>query len=83
MGLRVVGRKGRKPRFVVAAARAAFCVVFPVGLLWCVVNPHRRSIQDVVLRTAVLYDWRPRPQAAHPHGSPPAGEAGEPHGEGP
>jgi uncharacterized RDD family membrane protein YckC len=64
MGLRVVGRKGRRPRLVVAAARAVFYIFFPVGLLWCVVNPQRRSIQDVVLRTAVVYDWRPRPSAS-------------------
>jgi uncharacterized RDD family membrane protein YckC len=78
MGLRVVGRKGRRPRFLVAAARAAFCVFFPVGLLWCVVNPHRRSIQDVVLRTAVVYDWRPRAARADRDGSPAGGEAGVP-----
>lgn len=78
MGLRVVGRKGRRPRFVVAAARATFYIFFPVGLLWCVINPERRSIQDVVLRTAVHYDWRPRARAAAPHGSPAAGEAGDP-----
>ena len=60
MGLRVVGRGGRRIRPLVAVARAAFSVVFPVGLLWCVVNPHSRSVQDIVLRTSVIYDWRPR-----------------------
>jgi uncharacterized RDD family membrane protein YckC len=83
MGLRVVGRKGRRPRFVVAAARAGFYIFFPVGLLWIVVNPNRRSIQDVVLRTAVVYDWRPRPAALATHRSPPAGEAGAPGDAGP
>ncbi len=57
MGLRVVGRRGRRLRVVVALARGAFCVVFPIGLFWCVINPRSRSVQDIVLRTAVVYDW--------------------------
>jgi uncharacterized RDD family membrane protein YckC len=61
MGLRVVGRQGHRLRIVVALARAAFCVVFPIGLLWCVVNPRSRSVQDIVLRTSVVYDWMPHP----------------------
>jgi hypothetical protein len=32
-------------------------VVFPIGLFWVVINRHRRSIQDIVLRTEVVYDW--------------------------
>lgn len=56
LGLRVVGR-GRRLGWVRAAARALFCVVFPIGLLWVIVSPHRRSLQDVVLRTTVVYDW--------------------------
>ncbi|MEV4596737.1 RDD family protein [Amycolatopsis sp. NPDC049253] len=57
LGLRVLGR-GRRLGWVRAAARALFCVVFPIGLLWVIVSPHRRSVQDVVLRTKVVYDWR-------------------------
>src|SRR3954447_21473070 len=34
VGLRVVGRRGNKLGVVRAALRAAFCVVFPIGLLW-------------------------------------------------
>jgi uncharacterized RDD family membrane protein YckC len=60
MGLRVVGRRGRRIRPLVALARGAFCVVFPIGLFWCVINPRSRSVQDIVLRTAVVYDWVPR-----------------------
>ncbi|MGW4487253.1 RDD family protein [Amycolatopsis sp. NPDC004368] len=57
LGLRVLGRRRRLgwPR---SAARAVFCVVFPIGLLWAAVSRHRRSVQDVVLRTTVVYDWR-------------------------
>jgi uncharacterized RDD family membrane protein YckC len=65
MGLRVVGRGGRRIRVLVAGVRAAACVLFPIGLLWCVINPHSRSIQDIVLRTSVIYDWRPRTPDRH------------------
>jgi uncharacterized RDD family membrane protein YckC len=60
MGLRVVGRRGRPVRFVTALVRAAFCVVFPIGLLWCAGSASRRSLQDAVLRTSVIYDWSHR-----------------------
>jgi uncharacterized RDD family membrane protein YckC len=60
MGLRVVDRRQRRPGPLLALLRAAFCVLFPVGLLWCAVSRSRCSLQDVVLRTAVVYDWRPR-----------------------
>ena len=36
------------------------CAVFPIGLLWCAVDPKRRSLQDIVLRTSVVYNWLPR-----------------------
>ena len=37
--------------------RALFCTVFPFGLLWAIVSGANRSVQDVVLRTNVIYDW--------------------------
>jgi uncharacterized RDD family membrane protein YckC len=58
MGLRVVGAGGRRLRLVGATARALACVVFPVGLLWSAVNARNRSVQDVLLHTEVIYDWR-------------------------
>jgi uncharacterized RDD family membrane protein YckC len=57
MGLRVVGRRGGRVRPLVALARALLCVFFPIGLLWCAVSPYERSLQDVLLRTSVVYDW--------------------------
>jgi uncharacterized RDD family membrane protein YckC len=60
MGLRVVGVQGGDVGWVRAVLRAAFYVVFPIGLLWVVVDPRQRSIQDRVLATAVVYDWKPR-----------------------
>ena len=73
MGLRVVGR-GRRLGPMRSLARAAFCVFFPIGLFWCVVSPHRRSVQDVVLWTRVVYDWLPgdHTHEAHHRPRPPA-----------
>ena len=68
MGLRVIDRHGRNPKIVTALLRAVFNVVFPLGLAWVVVSRQNRSIQDVVLRTSVIYDWdvRPRVRAGYP-----------------
>jgi len=60
MGLRVVDRQGRRLRVPRAVGRAVLCVVFPVGLLGCAVQASRRSVQDMLLGTSVVYDWAPR-----------------------
>lgn len=60
MGVRVVGPRRRVMRFAGALLRAVFCVVFPIGLFWAVLDRRRRSVQDVVLRTKVIYDWSSR-----------------------
>lgn len=60
MGLRVVRSGGRPMRLSGAFVRALFCAVFPIGLLWCAGSREHRSVQDVVLRTSVVYDWQPR-----------------------
>lgn len=57
MGLRVVNYRGDRMHWAGAVVRAAFCVVFPIGLFWAVISPQDRSVQDVVLRTSVIYDW--------------------------
>ncbi|HEX5861922.1 MAG TPA: RDD family protein [Nocardioides sp.] len=59
MGLRIVNRQGSSPGFWLALVRAAFCVVFPLGLLWCLLGRSRRSLQDLLLGTSVVYDWMP------------------------
>ncbi|HEY7010837.1 MAG TPA: RDD family protein, partial [Jatrophihabitantaceae bacterium] len=56
-GLRVVNRRGGRLRLPRALLRALFCLVFPLGLFWIPFSASRRSIQDVVLRTSVTYDW--------------------------
>jgi uncharacterized RDD family membrane protein YckC len=66
MGLRVVNRQGRRLRPLVALVRAVLCVIFPIGLLWVMVSGQNRSLQDLVVRTSVIYDWDVRPIQALP-----------------
>lgn len=54
LGLRVVTTRGRL-RWPIVILRAAFCTVFPIGLLWVVVDARRRSVPDIALRTRVVY----------------------------
>ncbi|WP_305092632.1 RDD family protein [Prescottella sp. R16] len=67
MGLRLVGSRGRLVRWPRCAARAILCVLFGFGLAWVIVDPRRRSLQDIVLRTSVVYDWKPDPQLVTGH----------------
>jgi uncharacterized RDD family membrane protein YckC len=55
MGLRVVGRRAQRVSLLVGLLRAVGCVLFPIGLLWVVIDSRRRSLQDIVLRTRVVY----------------------------
>jgi uncharacterized RDD family membrane protein YckC len=59
MGLRVLNARGQRLRVTGAALRSALCTLFPLGLFWCAVSRSNRSVQDMVLRTSVIYDWRP------------------------
>jgi uncharacterized RDD family membrane protein YckC len=58
LGLRVVDHRGERLPLWLAFARALFCVFVPIGLFWASVNRHNRSVQDIVLRTSVVYDWQ-------------------------
>jgi uncharacterized RDD family membrane protein YckC len=60
MGLRVVGRSDRPLSVGMALGRAVLCVLVPFGLLWAGVSRENRSVQDLILRTSVIYDWAPR-----------------------
>jgi uncharacterized RDD family membrane protein YckC len=40
-----------------AFIRAILCTAFPLLLLWVVVDPRNRSVQDRVVGTKVVYDW--------------------------
>ncbi len=57
LGLRLLSTRLAGLGWIRSFLRALACVLFPVGLLWCVVSPDRRSVQDVVFRSVVLYDW--------------------------
>ena len=60
MGLRVVGRRSPRVSLLVGLLRAICCVLLPIGLLWVVVDRQRRSLQDIVFRTRVIYSKRAR-----------------------
>lgn len=55
MGLRVEGRRRQRVHLLVGLLRAICCVLFPIGLLWVAVDRRRRSLQDIVFRTRVVY----------------------------
>jgi uncharacterized RDD family membrane protein YckC len=55
MGLRVVGRRSLRVQPLVALLRAVTCVLFPIGLAWVALDHGRRSLQDIVFRTRVIY----------------------------
>lgn len=55
MGLRVIGRRSERIRPAVAAIRAIACVLFPIGLFTVAVDRKRRSVQDLLLGTRVVY----------------------------
>jgi uncharacterized RDD family membrane protein YckC len=57
LGLRVISRKGDRLSLGVALLRAVLCVGLPYGLLWAAIDRHSRSVQDLLMRTTVIYDW--------------------------
>lgn len=56
MGVRVLSADLTLLRWPAAGVRAVACVLFPFGLLWTAFSPSRRSLQDIVVRSIVLYD---------------------------
>jgi uncharacterized RDD family membrane protein YckC len=67
-GLTVVTAGGGRLPAWLAIVRAFLYAIFPLGLLWCGISATQRSVQDLLLTTAVVYDWRgsrrrPRPPA--------------------
>lgn len=59
MGVQVVGRSAPRLGPVPALLRAAACVAFPIGLGWVVLDRDRRSLQDIVFATRVIYRRAP------------------------
>jgi uncharacterized RDD family membrane protein YckC len=73
-GLRVVDRVGRRLSVRRSFFRAVLYVLFPAGLLWVLPSRHNASVQDLVVGTAVVYDW-----AYHPaDDSPPTSDGRSP-----
>jgi uncharacterized RDD family membrane protein YckC len=68
MGLRVVDRSGQTLALGWASIRALLCVYFPFGLLWVGIDRQHRSVQDLIVRTSVIYDWLVRPADPHTDG---------------
>jgi uncharacterized RDD family membrane protein YckC len=66
VGLRVVSRSGRRLLFRQALPRAVLYVAFPAGLLWVLVSRSNASVQDLVVRSVVVYDWSYRPAGEPP-----------------
>jgi uncharacterized RDD family membrane protein YckC len=63
-GLQVLNFRGGRMNIAGALLRAVLCMVFPVGLLWVAVNRENRSVQDIILRTSVVYEWVPHAGSA-------------------
>ena len=58
MGLRVVTKDGSRPALWRSAVRALLYVIFPLGLFWAAVSSRQRSVQDLLVGTRVIHDWR-------------------------
>ncbi|HEX5119930.1 MAG TPA: RDD family protein [Pseudonocardiaceae bacterium] len=57
LGLRVLSADRRMLGWPRAVLRSVCCVIVPVGLLWAMVSRRRRSLQDILVRSVVVYDW--------------------------
>jgi uncharacterized RDD family membrane protein YckC len=64
LGLRVHRKDGRPLRGWRAIVRALLCVGFPLLLLWVAIDGQRRSVQDLIVGTRVIYDWGGSPAGA-------------------
>jgi uncharacterized RDD family membrane protein YckC len=70
LGLRVQRKDGRPVHGWRALVRALLCAGFPLLLLWVAIDGRRRSVQDIIVGTRVVYDW----------GGSPAGRSDDPGG---
>ena len=66
LGLRVVTGTDRRLPLWLAFVRASLCALFPIGLFWSAVSSTSASVQDLIVRTQVVYDWRPKLPALEP-----------------
>ena len=61
LGLRVLSTGRSRLGWARAFLRAVLCVIFPLGVLWSAVSRERRSLQDLLVRSVVVYDWHHTP----------------------
>jgi uncharacterized RDD family membrane protein YckC len=59
LGLRVLSTRLTLLGWTRSILRAFAYVILPVGLLWSGISADRRSLQDLVFRTVVVYDSKP------------------------
>jgi uncharacterized RDD family membrane protein YckC len=65
LGLRVVTDEGKPLSIMRSIARAVLCtLVGPILLAWALVSHRNAGIHDLLLSTAVVYDWVPRTSRA-------------------
>ena len=85
LGLRVVRADAAPLTPRQAFFRAFLCAVFYPGILWIPLDRRSRSLQDIALKTVVVYDWipesarprrfpKPDPRPAVPAPSPSSGQ---------
>jgi uncharacterized RDD family membrane protein YckC len=60
MGLRLQTLRGGRMHLGRSFLRAVACLVFPLGLYWSAVSGRNASVQDLVFRTSVIYEWESR-----------------------
>jgi uncharacterized RDD family membrane protein YckC len=65
LGLRVLSTRRELLGWMRSIVRAAVCVVWPIGLLWCAVDRRRASVADLVVRSVVVYDTHPYARVPH------------------
>ena len=70
LGLRVHRKDGSRVGAWRALIRALLCAGFPLLLIWVAIDGKRRSVQDLIVGTRVVYDW----------GGSPAGVSDDPAG---
>jgi uncharacterized RDD family membrane protein YckC len=57
VGVRVVRADGTRLGSGLAFVRALLYLVFPAGLVWILVSGRNASLQDLIVRSVVVYDW--------------------------
>jgi uncharacterized RDD family membrane protein YckC len=56
LGLRVVDRHGARLHWGRCVLRAVLCTLIPIGLFWVALSRDNRSVQDLLVGTAVVRD---------------------------